>query len=504
MTILLHGRHLHTHGHPLNDLSNINTRNSEASRVLLFRRAQRDLYDSLRLINHNAPIGSLPPEILGQIFETANQSNAKENTRPWDHLCRRKPLPIIISQVSSHWRDVALNSPLLWSEINISPPWSLRIIALFLARSKACPIHLNLTIPTIAFGNLLTPTVVNASAYILCDMVAQHIPRCRKITIKGDFNRLEPLLDAIMSTIHPSKAPHLEQLVLQVTGTSDFLAGFSAPLFIESPKLNHLRITSPMVPCLPSLEHVTSLHLALGNTNGIEFATLAALAKLCPCLETLALYDDVVCSPWPEAATVDLPSLRSLQVYGTFTSVSDLLKVISAPLLENLVIAPILARDLLEYHNHVVASKPTLPKLKSITLSPVSPSGFALLAMAAECFPYVERLTIPNIHPDSFRDIFTDADAEVIWPHLSEIALRNIDSESMETLFSIISFREAVGQPLRKLCLDRRSLQRIGPVMHALPWNIEIVESDVWFSLRDEDLLYEPAHFVGSDFDFID
>ncbi|KAG5645088.1 hypothetical protein DXG03_006902 [Asterophora parasitica] len=464
-----------------------------AGRAALFKPAQRDIYQRLRLINQATPIGFLPPEILGQIFDVAIRSKPPEDNFPWSHPWRRRSLPVTLSQVSGYWREVALNSPLLWSDVDISPPWALNIIRLYLTRSKSCPIHLNLGIPTIAFGNLLTPAVANASAHILCDIIAPHISRCRKITVKGDFHHLEPLLEAVMKIFHPLRAPRLEHLVMQVTSVRQTYSSF----FSEgAPILSHLRLSCIMMPYLPQLPKLTSLHLALGDGHGIDLITLHSIATSCTSLETLALIDDVVCGPWPLTATIDFPSLRSLQIYGTFTGVSDLLRVVSAPLLEDLVIAPVVADDLLAYHQGAATSAPKFPNLRSITLEPVSASGFSLLLVAAECFPDVERLTIPKIYPDSFHDVFTGVDVDVFWPNLKALAVRNIDTSAMEKLLDVISFRAAAGRPLRTIYLDSASVCRNSSTV--LPLALEVVEHDMWMQL-----ILEMTHLVENEFDYL-
>ncbi|KAG6903426.1 hypothetical protein C0995_005449 [Termitomyces sp. Mi166 len=460
------------------------------------------LYRRLRLINQAKPINTLPPEILCQIFEAARHSTC--DFRPWDLLDQRKLLPITVSQVSRYWREVALNSPLLWSYIDISPPWSFNTICLALSRAQTCPLTINLTIPSIAFGNLLAPSVINASANILCDLIAPCIPRCRKLVIKGDFCQLEPLFIAIIQTIHSSPAPLLKQLVIHPTSVGHLISKNQLCTFIQGiPVLSHLRVTSAMVPTLPSLNTLTALHLTAADRRSITLAEFSALSISSPYLDTLAIYDNAICGPWPPEATIDFPSLRSLRIYGSFMSVSDLLRVVQAPLLEDLVIAPFAMNDLAEYREHISHSPPKFTGLKSITLSPVSTSGFAQLEEAAECFPTVELVMIPNIHPDSFRDVFTGDNTNVVWPNLKVLALRNVDCKNVEKLLAVVEFIEAAGRPLETLYLDHHSIQRVSSMLPLLRRSMNVVEFDVWATLLDEDLLRDVAYFVGNDFDFI-
>ncbi|KAG6839416.1 hypothetical protein C0991_002788 [Blastosporella zonata] len=460
-----------------------------------------NFYERLRSINQGTPIGSLPPEILCHIFEMANHS---KSTDRWSPLDQRSPLPVTFSQVSGYWRDVALEDPLLWTHVDISPPWSFNRICMDLSRAKSCPLSINLTIPGIAFGYLLTPSAINASASILCDIIAPHLPRCRKLVIKGDFCQLEPLFVGLMKTLYNTATPLLEHLVIHPTGVRHLVTEAAAHSFAHGvPPLSHLRVTSAMTPFLPHLDTLTTLHLSAGDRRALDVADFSTLSISCPHLKTLAVYDDAISGPWPPEATITFPSLHSLQIYGSFMSVSDLLRVVEAPILEDLVITPFAASDLTEYRQHAAYSPSKFSALRSITLSPVSSSGFALLVEAAECFPTVELVMIPNIHADSFRDVFTGENSEVVWPKMRGLALRNIDLMSMEKLLPVLAFREATGRPLQKLYLDSASLKRISSMLHLVPQNVNVLEFDIWSTLHDEDLQDEAAHFVGNDFDFI-
>lgn len=460
-----------------------------------------DLYRRLHLINQTKSINTLPPEILCQIFEIARHSTSDSHS--WDLPDPRRFLPITVSQVSRRWREVALNSPLLWSYIDISPPWSFNTICLALSRAQTCPLIINLAVPSVAFGNLLTPSVVNASASIICGLIAPCIPRCRKFVIKGDFCQLEPLFIAIIQTIQSSSAPLLEHLVIHPTGVGHLMSKLELQTLIQGvPVVSHLRVTSAMVPSLPCLNTLTAIHLTASDRRSITLAEFSALSTSSPHLDTLAIYDNAICGPWPLEAIIDIPSLRSLQIYGSFMSVSDLLRVVQAPMLEDLVIAPFAVNDLVDYREHISKSLPKFTRLKSITLSPVSTSGFAQLEEAAECFPNVELVMIPNIHVDSFRDVFLGANSDIVWPNLRALALRNVDCKSVEKLFAVVAFREAAGRPLETLYLDHHSIQRVSSMLPVLPRSLNVVELDVWATLFDGDLLQGAAHFVGNDFDF--
>ncbi|RDB28527.1 hypothetical protein Hypma_014941 [Hypsizygus marmoreus] len=513
MTGPLQSTPIHAEKHIQKAVASLSSVQSGAARKALLQWAQRDLHHSLTFINKAAPIGSIPPEILCQIFEIANGVKQTEDYRPWSYPSRHKSLPIVVSQVSRYWRDVAINYPLLWTDIDISPPWSLNTIRLFLSRSQTCPIALSLAIPSLYIGSLLSPTAINTSAWLLYDVIASHIPRCRRITVKGDFERTMPLLDAFLNTIQHSSVPLLEQLVFHVTGVSEFNEEHQdvgeTPLFqLGAPSLTHVRLSGFAVPnCLPPLSQVTSLHLSVGDSTTTHlrssFYDFSEMLLACPSLNTLAIYDDFVWGPWPPTSEISLPSLRSLQIYGTFTCVSDLLRVIVAPLLEDLVIAPVVMDDLLEYHQfHHSTTSPKFRTLRSLTLSPVSAAGFELVKLAAECFPAVEQLTIPNIDSEGFLAVFTDPTIDVLWPDLKTLALRDIDGSTKTALLKFLSFRNAAAYSLQSLCLDASSIQLLLTDIQSLDFEVDVVERDVWSILRRDDPLHKESQFVGNDFVF--
>lgn len=306
-----------------------------------------------------------------------------------------------------------------------------------------------------------------------------------------------------MQTIHSSPAPLLQYLVLHPMGVGHLVSKLQLQTFIQGiTVLSHLRVTSAMVPSLPCLNTLKAIHLAASDRRSITLADFSALSTSSPYLETLAIYDNAICGSWPPQATINFSLLRSLQIYGSFMSASDLLCVVQAPLLEDLVIAPFAVNDLVDYREHISHSLPKFTGLKSITLSPVSTSGFAQLEEAAGCFPTVELVMIPNIHADSFCGVFTGANADIVWPNLRALALRNVDCKSLEKLLAVVAFREAAGRSLETLYLDRHSIQRVSSILPLLRRSLNVMEFDVWATLLQGDLLRDAAHFVGNDFDF--
>ncbi|TFK65686.1 hypothetical protein BDN72DRAFT_772957, partial [Pluteus cervinus] len=116
-----------------------NTKLREEIDAELFSLKQRirDLHSKRNAIS---PIYRLPPEILIRIFHFFQRTVTGENT---DFSEAEKYLGwSIVLQVTQHWRDVALGSPELWSNIVVNDP---RWIEKCLERSGSNPLFINLS-----------------------------------------------------------------------------------------------------------------------------------------------------------------------------------------------------------------------------------------------------------------------------------------------------------------------------------------------------------------------
>ena len=103
---------------------------SEVNTSLVFVNAQ-----IARITNRNAPIYSLPNEIITAIFNAGipNFSPASDYS---SSICKR--FPIVASHITHHLREVVLSSPSLWRRIRVSSARSLDQVNTYLHRSKGC------------------------------------------------------------------------------------------------------------------------------------------------------------------------------------------------------------------------------------------------------------------------------------------------------------------------------------------------------------------------------
>lgn len=429
-----------------------------------------------QLPNPIPPVYSLPPEITSLIFGFLQKMLSLGDSRK---------LPVKLSHVSQHWRNIAIwAAPFLWTNIDFSPPWNLGKISMYLERSGNYPFTLDCVWPTKFHADSPEVTAVFS-------LVAINLPRCRRFSTRGNLNS-DLITITIVKLFLDRELPLLQTFSIERAGHS------GAPINFIAPALTNLRLG---MGCSLSLafqfNSLTTLHFAIV----MEYDQLVHILTSCPTLATLAVYDDLI-RGWPDPeetsngtifdTPVTLHCLRSIQIYGNMRNVSELLLSISAPVLNNLVIAPIVANDLIALEG-LYGKTPTFPSLTSLTLAPAHGYAFEVLPIAHKCFPGVEHLAFANIYSHPFERYFCDSDTALLWPDLKTIAFRGV-GYAMELIKRMVSLRRDRGHPLHKLYLDDASFH--------IATDLQIVAErlDVWESFRRE-AFYEDDEdrFLGID-----
>jgi hypothetical protein len=230
---------------------------------------------------------------------------------------------------------------------------------------------------------------------------------------------------------------------------------------------------------------MTSLHLE--TWCKVDASQFIAVVSQCPLLEILAIYGDIT---FPEVMEFTLPCLRSLQLHHDIYYVGNILLSISAPILENLVLAPCRPGDLEPLRVSECSGPKKFIGLSSITLAPFYSFSSAVVSLrfASECFPNVTDVTLVGDVPDALVKALKNTDGDVVFPNMRSLALRNICPRLMQTteaLSDLISHRVSRGKPFRTIYLDKES-------MHRVPWwlydGIEVVELDKWSIIRQDSL----------------
>ncbi|KII93990.1 hypothetical protein PLICRDRAFT_412005 [Plicaturopsis crispa FD-325 SS-3] len=217
-------------------------------------------------VNRRAPVSQLPNEILGEIFlHYCSEDGALESYIP----------ALDVSQVSCHWREVALAYPRLWSTIAINERrCNPCMVGLFLERSRTSLLHIQCD--------------GSEPASVFLQLIA-HIERWSSFVALSD---LRPNLELLAKTY----APMLRDLDIHV-----WWADIFSPESVESthiftlgaPLLADAKFDGVFMPSVP-FESVERLEIKVKITVPFLQEILAAATSL----QELTIDHDII--PYPE------------------------------------------------------------------------------------------------------------------------------------------------------------------------------------------------------------
>jgi len=191
----------------------------------------------------------LPEELYRKIFHMCLSEGS--------HAKTAAASPLSLSHVCASWRTAALESPLLWSTIDITPFTRSELIKHHIVLSVACPLRLIIS-------------TANDEALLLA---LSQVERWRSVVIATE-RAFEA--DAILAAL-TRPAPNLHSLGVQIWGEEEIgTAGELEHLktaFPESPKLKRLWFSSHLLPH-PSIfpDYITELELV--DSASLELSDL--------------------------------------------------------------------------------------------------------------------------------------------------------------------------------------------------------------------------------------
>ncbi|KAK7025129.1 F-box domain-containing protein [Favolaschia claudopus] len=394
-------------------------------------------------------ISSLPPEVLAEIFLTAQHLVFEEESSDAEESPRRLSLEyqveVLVSRVNSHWRNVALSTCVLWRHIIIGPDESVERVRVYLERSGPnTPLHLRLDL------RAKIPTLTE-----ILDLVFEELSRWERFTIHSNLETAE---FPVVSRLYDTAAPSLKVLGLCIHDIdAENLkwvrrADSEQILTHGCPRLTVLRLRGLSMHFFrPPLSHITTLYLEQTRGLFMGFAGFKHFLTASPALAHLSVHDaiiDEVEDVWPVNSVdcIPLPSLISLRIStpGTLQHiVSDILISISAPRLQSLVLKEVgpmhLDRFLILPG---VSSK--FSQLRSLTFCDFDyPSADHLAGLCA---------ALPDI-TDFTKYTSIDSDPLVggdRWPNLQTVAT-NLEVDHLELLREAVETRQGTNCPLRVL-----------------------------------------------------
>src|SRR6266481_5601827 len=162
---------------------------------LLSLRRQRD-----SLKNQIAPISSLPNELLSAIFEHCYPPSPSLRTGP--------PIEIVLSHINQRFRDIAMNTRLLWARIEVSLRTPFDKAIAYLQRSMTSPFDLYIVIDT-TLGSDLQSDPYTISEW---EIIMSYMARCRRLSARCS----EPdVADDLINRLHMVNAPLLQSLRIE-------------------------------------------------------------------------------------------------------------------------------------------------------------------------------------------------------------------------------------------------------------------------------------------------
>ncbi|KAJ7629806.1 hypothetical protein DFH06DRAFT_1225441 [Mycena polygramma] len=265
-----------------------------------------------RLDSYKYPVLTLPNEIVSEIFM---------------HFLPPYPAfpqligqfsPTLLTQICGKWRNIAVGTPELWSAISSFDnchAWELRILELWLQRSRCCPLSIRLGTDT---------TWANGQSV---DVVIPHRARLTYLGVNlkiGDLRIFEgpmPLLRHLDLLVAPGwltdislhEAPMLRTLSL----TAD------APHFtFPWTQLTSLNLPSTQLSILAQTRNLIHCELRVHYRDEDDAEPQRDIHL--PCLESLTVID-FDHSPLPHLIpTLVTPALRSLEIPEDFLSPSPI------------------------------------------------------------------------------------------------------------------------------------------------------------------------------------
>jgi hypothetical protein len=421
---------------------------------------QRELHrERNSLKNQITPISSLPNEILGVIFEALAFTVSP----------KMSPTEIILSHVSQRFRDIAMNTHLLWTQINVSDCTPFNMVKAYLQRSGLSSFNLRFIINNWRYRSD-TAEVDSLYSDVEWQTILSYMHRCRRFFAQSCGYKI---MEGLIKRLRGVKAPLLRSFRIEFEnqmGIESLLAYKDKILDGETPALTSVRINGwSLLACLPPLTSVTSLTL-LRPVQLMTWRDFRDMVGGHQALTHLVIGDIFYHRRMPTGfeSSISLPSLKSLRIYlqdERHIDADQMLLSISAPVLEFLQLDDICDPDLVAIPGHPQLQNPRrFPCLQHLTISLLRGQVVRRDSWTLFCsiFPCITHFTLGLIARETHMatplmealnpGIAAGTGSSFILPKLRVLSFdqRHIDITS---LCNMVVNRAAAGQPLGSLQL---------------------------------------------------
>ena len=407
----------------------------------------------VRNVNQNAGTYSLPSETISAIFE-AGRSAVVTPRNAWGSGTEvQLPFPMLVSSVSRRWRNIALQTPQLWTSIAVDIRQSTdNLLDLYLDRSKAG--LLDIVFMRAPSGRELYV----ANFYRQMGRLIPHVTRWRKLDIQLIYVTSSATAFSLLTHLH---SPSLETLVLEC---SDELDGGTAAVDIFSagaPLLSSLALSGASLR--PPLGKITSFQLG-GN---FSYDGLSKLMGSMPALTHLSMSSGIIADS-EDQLPIHLPGVLTLEVRMQYDSVDDL-QYLDLPAVETLTIHALTHHAIYGFTKH----PHNYPLLRSLTIvsvqhsDRVAPTSTTLEFISL--FPNATDVIFEGANPSPILHALYECDSSdmSLWPCLRTISITpptsHIDPLSKQQICyyigKVIKNRHRLGHPILCTKLSSRILK---------------------------------------------
>ncbi|KAJ7080654.1 hypothetical protein B0H15DRAFT_856701 [Mycena belliarum] len=384
------------------------------------------------LHSERQPINWLPAELLIHIFITYTDADSDQHD-PTEVFHRA---PVVISHVSSKWRNIALETSRMWSRISAqSSVWNGRPIGVFLARSGNAPLDIVFSPPATT-----APQEELRRAQSLLTHISHDIRRIRGISFHArGADAMQRLVDVLTLPTHTFTSLRNLDLSLGSLGASSIPTSTLIPTqFLGSgPSLNltDLRLQKLPIFNIPRhfLPNLTTLELwypprkvntETPNSYMLRMSQLVRFLRCTPKLEELVLsntvpYMDVyldfadsaqIANGLQQVQPVELAHLRSFEwTYPFGPDMHYFLSFLTVPSLERIDIGvdelPVLRANVLLLRGYAdTASSQLFASHRVIELTSLRDLSLQCLqedtigsVLRKFAFPALEKLELSNV-----------------------------------------------------------------------------------------------------------
>ncbi|KAJ8502724.1 hypothetical protein ONZ45_g11494 [Pleurotus djamor] len=261
--------------------------------------------------NTHCAVNQLPTDVLERIFLFVKDE--AESAEPFS--CEAYSEWTVLLYVCRTWHDIIIDTPRLWSTIELSSPHARQM----LARSKAAPLRVSIEGP-------IDPS--DSFWPLLCSVISQS-SRLQELMI--DFTNFDTFSRAFASVSRTESAPLLQKLAINIEHVTGTVSGH---FWEDLPALQFLALSyAPLPPGLRPMPNLTTLNIG-GDpplTDSLSSPSLLHILQSSPAMQIIDI--EFLCGPSapPDFLPISLPSLKLLHLGSYEASTISILSNLAVP-----------------------------------------------------------------------------------------------------------------------------------------------------------------------------